>query len=196
MNIYEKIIAVQSALKVPKEQYNSFGKYNYRNCEDILEAAKPLLKANGLFVTISDEIIAVGSRIYVRAVATISDGENSISTTAFAREEESKKGMDASQVTGAASSYARKYALNGLLAIDDTKDSDTTNKGDRTTKDSETADKEYKCICCGKPFKEFTAKSTGRTYSAAQAYHMSETKHGKALCRACAEKEKGDENNA
>ena len=212
MSIYEKMIAVQSALKAPKGQYNSFGKYNYRNCEDILEAVKPLLKANGLFVTISDEIIAVGSRVYVRAVATISDGENSISTTAFAREEESKKGMDASQVTGAASSYARKYALNGLLAIDDTKDSDTTNKGDKVTanksykaakddkasQNPEAADKEYKCICCGKPFEEFTAKSNGRTYSAAQAYHMSETKNGKALCRACVEKEKekGSENNA
>lgn len=222
MSIYEKMIAVQSALKAPKGQYNSFGKYNYRNCEDILEAVKPLLKANGLFVTISDEIIAVGSRVYVRAVATISDGENSISTTAFAREEESKKGMDASQVTGAASSYARKYALNGLLAIDDTKDSDTTNKGDKVTtnksdkvtanksdkaakddkasQNPKAADKEYKCICCGKPFEEFTAKSNGITYSAEQLYHMSETKNGKALCRACVEKEKekekGSENNA
>lgn len=212
MAIYEKLSEIQTKLKAPKGQYNSFGKYKYRSCEDILEAVKPLLGEQKLHIIISDEIVSVGNRFYVKATATISDGENSISTSAYAREEESKKGMDGSQVTGAASSYARKYALNGLLAIDDTKDSDTTNKGDKVTanksykaakddkasQNPEAADKEYKCICCGKPFEEFTAKSNGRTYSAAQAYHMSETKNGKALCRACVEKEKekGSENNA
>lgn len=203
MAIYEKLSEIQTKLKAPKGQYNSFGKYKYRSCEDILEAVKPLLGEQKLHIIISDEIVSVGNRFYVKATATISDGENSISTSAYAREEESKKGMDGSQVTGAASSYARKYALNGLLAIDDTKDSDTTNKGDKatdegnkTTKKSEVTGKEYKCICCGKPFEEFTSKSNGRTYSAAQVYHMSEATNGKALCKACAAKEKGDKNNA
>ncbi len=129
MTIYEKLANVQSALKAPKSQYNSFGKYNYRNCEDIIEAAKPLLKQNGLLLTISDELAHIGDRFYVKATATVIDitGGTSHSVTAFAREEQDKKGMDGSQVTGASSSYARKYALNGMFAIDDTKDSDTTN---------------------------------------------------------------------
>jgi hypothetical protein len=101
-----KLIEVQSKLKAPKSQFNSFGKYSYRNSEDILEAVKPLLKEQGLCLTISDEIIGVSGRIYVKATATISDGESATSTTAFAREEETKKGLDASQITGAASSYA------------------------------------------------------------------------------------------
>lgn len=193
MGMQEKIIAVQSGLKAPKTQYNNFGKYNYRSCEDILEAVKPLLKENGLYISLSDEIVIVGTRTYVKATALISDGENSISTTAYAREEESKKGMDSSQITGSCSSYARKYALNGLLAIDDTADSDKTNEGGKSeTKPNvqkNNTSKEYKCVCCGKPFEAFTAKSTGKTYTAGQAYHMSETKNGRALCRACAEKE-------
>ena len=126
---YQKLIAVQGELKAPKGQYNSFGKYKYRSCEDILEAVKPLLVKNGLLMTISDEMVAVGTRIYVKSTVTVSDGKNSVSNTAFAREEESKKGMDGSQVTGASSSYARKYALNGMFCIDDTKDSDATNDG-------------------------------------------------------------------
>lgn len=119
---------IQSALNVPKGQYNAFGKYKYRSCEDILAALKPLLKQQNCTLTISDDIQPVGSRIYVKATATLTNdkGEAAV-TTAFAREEESKKGMDASQVTGAASSYARKYALNGLFAIDDTKDADALN---------------------------------------------------------------------
>lgn len=129
MKIFEKIRKVQSELKAPKGQYNSFGKYKYRSCEDIVEAVKPILSKAGLVLSISDEIILVGERYYVKATATLFDAENaeSHSVSAFAREEESKKGMDGSQVTGASSSYARKYALNGLLAIDDTKDSDSTN---------------------------------------------------------------------
>lgn len=121
----QKIVAIQSMLKAPKGQYNSFGKYNYRSCEDILEGVKPLLSEQELIITIEDSIEMIGDRYYVKSTATISDGTNSISTSAYAREILDKKGMDASQVTGATSSYARKYALNGLLAIDDTKDADT-----------------------------------------------------------------------
>lgn len=125
MEFIEKIVAIQSELKAPKGQYNSFGKYNYRSCEDILEGVKPLLAKHGLVLTIQDSIDLIGDRFYVKATATITDGKEQLSTNAYARESLDKKGMDASQVTGATSSYARKYALNGLLAIDDTKDADT-----------------------------------------------------------------------
>lgn len=128
----ERVIAVQSQLKAPKNQRNNFGGYNYRNCEDILEAVKPLLKAEGLFLTITDDIVVLGDRFYVKATATLTDGDRRLSNQAFAREEATKKGMDGSQVTGTASSYARKYALNGLLAIDDTKDADALNNGKAT----------------------------------------------------------------
>lgn len=118
---------IQSELKAPKGQYNSFGKYKYRSCEDILEAIKPLLKENACVLTISDSVEMVGDRFYIKATATLRDTESTdgISVTAYAREAEDKKGQDASQVTGATSSYARKYALNGLFCIDDTKDADT-----------------------------------------------------------------------
>ncbi len=125
MEFIEKIVAIQSELKAPKGQYNSFGKYNYRSCEDILEGVKPLLAKHGLVLTIQDSIDLIGDRFYVKATAIITDGKEQLSTNAYARESLDKKGMDASQVTGATSSYARKYALNGLLAIDDTKDADT-----------------------------------------------------------------------
>lgn len=130
--IHTKLSAIQAALKAPKSQYNEFGKYKYRKAEDILESVKPLLAKNGCTLTCTDELILVGSRYYIKATATITSIEDgsSVYTTAFAREEEEKKGMDGSQVTGASSSYARKYALNGLLCIDDTADSDTTNVGD------------------------------------------------------------------
>lgn len=125
--LLKKLADIQHELKAPKNQYNSFGKYNYRSCEDILEGVKPLLKKHDTTLTIKDELVCVGNRYYVKAIATLFDcltGET-IENTAYAREEESKKGMDGSQVTGACSSYARKYALNGLLLIDDTKDADT-----------------------------------------------------------------------
>ena len=129
MNVYEKLIAIQSELKAPKSQYNNFGKYAYRNCEDILEALKPLLKEHKSTIYIADEIVTVLDRFYIKATVTFIDAETGekIINTAYAREEECKKGMDGSQVTGASSSYARKYALNGMFAIDDTKDSDFTN---------------------------------------------------------------------
>jgi hypothetical protein len=117
-----KVAAIQRNLKAPKSQRNNFGKYNYRNCEDILNAANGLLE--DLVLTLSDDIQLVGDRVYVKATATITDGEHELSNTSFAREALTKKGMDESQITGAASSYARKYALNGLFCIDDTKDSD------------------------------------------------------------------------
>ena len=119
----KKVAEVQQKLKAPKNQFNKFGKYKYRSCEDILEGVKPLL--GDLVLTVNDDIQIIGDRIYVKATATITDGENSISNQAFARESLTKKGMDDSQITGTASSYARKYALNGLLLIDDTKDADS-----------------------------------------------------------------------
>lgn len=129
MTIYEKLAKIQSTLKAPKGQYNAFGKYKYRNCEDILEAVKPLLAEVKAVVIIGDDLELIGSRFYVKATARFIDCETDaqITNTAYAREEDTKKGMDGSQITGASSSYARKYALNGLFAIDDTKDSDTTN---------------------------------------------------------------------
>lgn len=116
---------IQHKLKAPKGQYNSFGKYNYRSCEDILEGVKPLLKEHNLALLIDDEIVQIGERYYVKATAKITDGREIVSATAYAREPDTKKGMDESQITGATSSYARKYALNALLCIDDTKDADT-----------------------------------------------------------------------
>jgi hypothetical protein len=129
MNVYEKLLDVQAQLKAPKSQYNSFGKYSYRNCEDILEAVKPICKKVKACVWLSDTLEKVGDRYYIKATATFVDVESGekLTAEAYAREEETKKGMDGSQVTGASSSYARKYALNGLFDIDDTKDSDTTN---------------------------------------------------------------------
>lgn len=122
----KELIAIQSELKVPKEQYNSFGKYKYRSCEDILEAVKPLLKAHECDLNLCDDIVLIGDRYYVKATAQITNAAGESKTaTAFAREDLDKKGMDGSQITGTASSYARKYALNGLFCIDDTKDADT-----------------------------------------------------------------------
>ena len=126
MSVYEKLLNIQGSLKAPKGQYNGFGKYKYRSCEDILEALKPLLVENKAVVTINDSLVQVGERYYVQAIATLIDIENGekVNVMAYARESASKKGMDESQVTGATSSYARKYALNGLFAIDDNKDMD------------------------------------------------------------------------
>lgn len=122
-----KLAEIQSLIKAPKGQFNSFGKYKYRSCEDIVEAVKPVINPLGFALIISDDIVEIGGRVYVKATATLTDGKEVYGAVGYAREEESKKGMDGSQVTGAASSYARKYALNGLFAIDDTKDSDNTN---------------------------------------------------------------------
>ena len=138
-NILKKLFDIQQELKVPKNQRNTFGNYNFRNCEDIMEASKPICKAHNCLLTCSDELIQVGDRYYVKAEATLYDldSEESISTTSQAREEETKKGMDASQITGASSSYARKYALNGLLQLDDNKDADTNEYQKTTAKNVE-----------------------------------------------------------
>ena len=127
MNIYEKLSKIQTELKAPKGQYNSFGKYKYRSCEDILEALKPIVAKNKATLILSDELVNIGERYYIKSTATLIDTEEEkqIQNTAYAREELEKKGMDGSQITGTASSYARKYALNGLFNIDDTKDADT-----------------------------------------------------------------------
>ena len=136
MSVYKKLIEVQTKLKAPKNQYNSFGKYSYRNCEDILEALKPILHEVGATIIISDEVVSVNERYYVKATVKFIDTETGevVEASANAREEDNKKGMDSSQLTGSTSSYARKYALNGLFAIDDTKDSDFTNTHDKEDK--------------------------------------------------------------
>lgn len=128
----KKLSKVQSELKAPKDLFNKFGGYSYRSAEGIMEAVKPLLAREGLILTVCDDIVLVGERYYVKATATITDGVNSLSNSAFAREAGEKKGQDDSQITGATSSYARKYALNGLLCIDDTKDADATNTHGKT----------------------------------------------------------------
>lgn len=127
MSVYEKLSKVQSELKAPKGQYNSFGKYKYRSCEDILEAVKPLNAKHGVVLTVGDEVVEISNRFYVKATATLVDIESGekVTNTALAREDDAKKGMDGSQITGTASSYARKCCLNGLYCIDDTKDADT-----------------------------------------------------------------------
>ena len=142
MNIYEKLLNIQTELKAPKGQYNSFGKYKYRSCEDILEAVKPICAKNKATLILSDRLENIGDRYYIKATATLIDvesGEN-LENTAYAREEAEKKGMDGSQITGTASSYARKYALNGLFNIDDTKDADT----DEYAKQSKAIDESVK----------------------------------------------------
>ena len=136
--IYGQLRLIQSRLKAPKGQYNSFGKYKYRSCEDILEAVKPILSETGCTLILSDSIECFGNRFYVKATATINDGSGKhVENVAFAREDEQKKGMDGSQITGTASSYARKYALNGLLLIDDTKDADTDEYKNQSDKKQE-----------------------------------------------------------
>ena len=136
----KELTTIQSRLKAPKKNRNTFGGYNYRSCEDILEAVKPICHEVGCFITISDDIVLFADRIYVKATATICNAQGaSVSVSAFAREENSKKGMDVAQVTGSASSYARKYALNGLLAIDDTRDPDCENNTDSSSKPTATA---------------------------------------------------------
>lgn len=139
-NFMDKVLTVQAELKAPKDKINKFGNYTYRSCEGILEALKPLLAKHKLLLTINDDLVCMGDRFYVKAIATLHDteSESTISNCAFAREEETKKGMDGSQITGTASSYARKYALNGLFCIDDTKDADTDEYTQQTQAKTET----------------------------------------------------------
>lgn len=180
--VLKKLAKVQSELKAPKNQYNSFGKYAYRSAEDILSAAKPLCIENGILLTVSDTIIEVGGRIYVQALAKVTDIDDgeSVQTAAMAREPDDKKGMDASQITGATSSYARKYALNGLFAIDDTKDADT----DAYAMQNKKISAEPKCSQCGK-----IILGNGK-YSAEDIAQGSFTKYGRVLCVECGKAEK------
>lgn len=157
MSVYEKLSKVQSELKAPKGQYNSFGKYKYRSCEDILEAVKPLNAKHGVVLTVSDEVVEIGNRFYVKATATFVDIESGekIINTALAREEDAKKGMDGSQITGTASSYARKYCLNGLYCIDDTKDADTDeyrHQQEHKPQESKPQERQYVKVVNGKTF--------------------------------------------
>ncbi|MDN9477810.1 ERF family protein [Clostridioides difficile] len=147
-NVYIKLVNIQNTLKAPKNQYNNFGKYNYRSCEDILEGLKPILKEEKALVILDDNIVQIGNRFYVEATATLIDAETGekVSTKALAREDETKKGMDLAQVTGSVSSYARKYALNGLFCIDDTKDSDATNKHGNEQKKKEVNESELNTL--------------------------------------------------
>ena len=188
MKVELKLYAVQQALKAPKDQFNGFGKYNYRSCEGILEALKPHLGINQLIVTLGDRVVEVGGRVYIEATATVTDIEEGgqISCTAYAREEDSKKGMDASQVTGAASSYARKYALNGLFAIDDNKDSDATNDDGKDVRKAETTDNKFRCEKCGEVLKPY--ESNGKTYSIREHSELSKKKFGKVYCLDCIKK--------
>lgn len=209
MTIHEKLMMIQQGLNAPKSQRNDFGKYNYRSCEDILQAVKPLLSETKTVVLLSDSVVEIGCRIYIRATAMLRDTESAeyIMAEAYAREEESKKGMDASQVTGAASSYARKYALNGLFAIDDNKDSDATNDGRQEQKKQppkppkevppppeafgprEASDGYYYCDSCGQMISGFKDK-TGKVWSPKDVVAASIGKYGgRQLCLACARNE-------
>jgi hypothetical protein len=218
MNIKEKLMNIQAELKAPKDLDNNFGKYKYRSAESILEALKPLLKKNEVILNLTDGILQIGERYYIEATAILSDTkeEGVISVKAYAREEEIKKGMDSSQVTGAASSYARKYALNGLFAIDDNKDSDYTNDEPKAEKPTSkppqqkpeagkpqqavTAKKEEAAVkpnpfvtphhICEDCQKEITdhKNSKGVIYSVADIIQGSTAEYNKKLCYACASK--------
>ena len=183
----KRVGMAQSELKAPKNQYNSFGKYNYRSCEDILEAAKPINKKHGLVLLLTDKPVCIGQRYYIEATARLYDieSEQFIEATASAREADTKKGMDDSQVTGTASSYARKYALNGLYNIDDTKDADTDAYKKQTTTNSVAAP-EYKCGDCGKPFEAFRDHTSGKTFTPAEVFQMAKKRNADGVAR-CAE---------
>lgn len=160
---------IQQELKAPKNQRNNFGGYNYRSCEDILEALKPLLDKHDATLTISDEIVLVGDRYYVRATAKLVSEKETYTTSAYAREAENKKGMDESQITGTASSYARKYCLNGLFCIDDTKDADTNEHKKQTAGAPEATGKIYKKSgldfdAVGKKLKDITTEDELNDY--------------------------------
>ena len=203
-NLLVKLSEIQSELKAPKGQYNSFGKYSYRSCEDILEAVKPLTTSRNLVLTLFDEIIMFNGRFYVKATARLIDAESgeTIETTALAREPDSKKGMDDSQVTGTASSYARKYALNGLFCIDDAKDADTDayrNQQNNAPQQKNNAPKNQQkavsfcCADCGTPFKPTTVKlkdGSSRYMTDEDVYRLSQSQNsdGIARCSQCMNK--------
>ena len=160
--LLESLGKIQTELKAPKNQHNSFGNYNYRSCEDILEAVKPLLAREGLILKLEDELENIGDRYYIKATAYLYGSGGCLTNVAYAREEDTKKGMDGSQITGASSSYARKYALNGLFLIDDNKDSDFTNQGEEVTEESAKA---YKFT-----FGKYKDKSISEVYASDPKY--------------------------
>lgn len=200
-NIYEALSCVQTELKAPKNQKNTFGGYNYRSCEDILEAVKPLLKAHGLVLHLHDEPVVIGDWHYIKATAELFDfTDQRISCSAFAREPEQKTKMDAAQVTGTSSSYARKYALNGLFCIDDTKDPDTDEYQKQTAgrsgrptqrQNPPPVQKQQEapplCACCGKPIQAVKTRSGQFTVQDVAA--KTSAKYGRVLCWECAKKQ-------
>ena len=190
----KRVGMAQAELKAPKNQYNSFGKYNYRSCEDILEAAKPICRKHNLVLLLTDKPVCIGERYYIEATAQLYDTESDLflEATASAREADTKKGMDDSQVTGTASSYARKYALNGLFNIDDTKDADTDPYKKQTTTNT-TAAPEYKCADCGKSFEAFRDPASGKTFTPAEVFQMAKKRNadGVARCADCRKKKGG-----
>ena len=193
--IHEALMAVQSELKAPKGQMNTFGGYKYRSCEDILEAVKPILKEHGLLLTLSDEPKVLEGWHYIEATAKVEalDG-GCVTVTAYAREPEQKTKMDAAQVTGTSSSYARKYALNGLFCIDDTKDADTDEYQKQTTSRAiKPAQKQTEaetippCACCGKRLQPIQCNN--RTRTPLEIKRITEKKFGRVLCWECAQKQ-------
>lgn len=205
LGIYEKLSAIQQELKAPKGQFNSFGKYKYRSCEDILEAVKPICAKHKTALVLLDSITEVNGRFYVTAQAQLHDCEsdNSVTATAYAREPEKKTGMDESQITGTASSYARKYALNGLFCIDDTKDADTDEYKQQEKKEKPSKEKmqsfnqaykeQFDCTCqdCKQPI---TPQSfNGKLYRVSDISKGAMKKYGVPLCWSCMEKRKANE---
>lgn len=186
LGIYEKLSAIQQELKAPKGQYNSFGKYKYRSCEDILEAVKPICAKHKTTLVLLDSISEVNGRFYVTAQAQLHDCEsdNAVTATAYAREPEKKAGMDESQITGTASSYARKYALNGLFCIDDTKDADTDEykQQEQKAKSSKAAEKPV-CKDCGKSI--YPMRHDGKMYSVSDIAENAKKTYGEPLCWGC-----------
>ena len=201
-HIYGKLMMIQQELKAPKGQYNSFAKYNYRSCEDILEAVKPLCIKNNATLLLNDAVQEVSGRFYVVATATLVDTESgdSVSANAYAREPQDKKGMDDSQITGMASSYARKYALNGLFCIDDTKDADTDEAKrqedapkKREKKQESKQEASVLCECCGLPIK--AVKCGDRVYPTNEIVENAVKKYGKRLCWGCMKQANAAEEN-
>ncbi len=197
LSLSEKLNRIQVELKAPKDKLNKFGGYNYRSAEGILEALKPLLKTYGVYVTLSDEMVEVGGRVYVKATACLADyadGFNEVKVaTAYAREAESKKGMDEAQVTGATSSYARKYALNGLFLLDDTKDADTdeyalqTKTEPKKTAPVPKASVALICERCGKPI------SSAGKFPASKVAESTKAQFGKQMCFECGKATKAEQ---
>lgn len=203
MTIYEKMFKIQQTVKANKNQYNGFGKYNYRSAEGIIEDIKPILASTNTFIVLSDEMVEVGGRVYIKAMATLYDAESetTISSTGFAREAESKKGMDESQITGSTSSYARKYALSGLLLLDDNKDADTNEYYSMThtetpkqTAPKQTAPKneepkvikKFKCSDCGNLIKDHQGVSAEKIAEATRK------KYGVMICMECSAKRRAE----